>query len=144
MAILLAVCKSERKENPKYPVEHAYIDPHGGVRGDSHYGTSTRQLSLLRQEDVQEVASRSGFQFPYGSLAENLRIEGIPENALSPGKRLQIGSKVLLEVTEKGKRPGEPHSYDYHGWCLLPEVGYFLRVLSGGEIAPGDDVHVLK
>jgi MOSC domain-containing protein YiiM len=77
-------------------------------------------------------------------LAENLRIEGIPENALSPGKRLRIGSKVLLEVTEKGKRPGEPHSYDYHGWCLLPEVGYFLRVLSGGEIAPGDEVCVLK
>ncbi|HPK42865.1 MAG TPA: MOSC domain-containing protein, partial [Synergistales bacterium] len=30
--------------------------------------------------------------------------------------------------------------YDYRGWCLLPTVGYFLKVLTGGEVRPGDAV----
>lgn|GEM_PF-211047 len=140
MGILLSVCRSNRKEDPKKPENIAHVDREGGVRGDSHYGQGSRQISLLRQEDVEEAARKAGFPFPYGSLAENLRVKGLPEDMLKPGKRLKVGEKVVLEVTEIGKRPEEPHSYDYRGWCLLPEVGYFLRVVSGGEIHPGDTV----
>ncbi|MFP4482064.1 MAG: MOSC domain-containing protein [Thermovirgaceae bacterium] len=140
MAILLSVCRSDRKEDPKKPEKIANIDHDRGVRGDSHYGFGFRQISLLRQEDVEEAAQKAGFPFPYGSLAENLRIEGVPEEKLQPGKRLSIGETVVLEVVEKGKKPEEPHSYDYRGWCLLPKVGYFLRVLSGGRISPGDEI----
>ncbi|MGC9372008.1 MAG: MOSC domain-containing protein [Thermovirgaceae bacterium] len=118
----------------------ANIDKNRGVRGDSHYDHGSRQVSLLRHEDVEEAARKAGFSFPYGSLAENLRIRGLPEDMLKPGKRLKVGENVVLEVTEIGKRPEEPHSYDYRGWCLLPEVGYFLRVVFGGEVHPGDTV----
>lgn len=140
MGLLLSVCKSNRKEDVKRPVQTADIDPGGGVRGDSHYGPGSRQISLLRQEDVERAACKAGFDFPYGSLAENLRVQSLPEDCLQPGKRLRIGDNVVLEVTEIGKKPGEPHSYDYRGWCLLPEVGYFVRVLSGGRIQPGDGI----
>jgi hypothetical protein len=53
---------------------------------------------------------------------------------------MKIGESVILIVVEKGKKPGEPHSYDYRGWCLLPEKGYFLRVEKGGKVQPGDPV----
>jgi MOSC domain-containing protein YiiM len=140
MGVLLSVCKSKRKKDVKKPVQTANIDPGGGVRGDSHWGPGSRQVSLLRQEDVERAARKAGFDFPDGSLAENLRVQGLSEDSLQPGKRLRIGDNVVLEVTEIGKKPGEPHSYDYRGWCLLPEVGYFLRVLSGGTINSGDRI----
>ena len=46
----------------------------------------------------------------------------------------------MLRVAERGKRPGEPHTYSYRGECLLPTVGYFLDVLEGGAVRPGDEV----
>ncbi len=140
MAVLLSVCRSNRKEDPKLPEKAASLDENGGIQGDSHYGHGLRQVSMLRQEDVELAARKAGFPFPYGSLAENLRIKDLQENMLKKGKRLKVGEKVVLEVTEIGKRPEEPHSYDYRGWCLLPEVGYFLRVVSRGEVHPGDIV----
>ena len=66
------------------------------------------------------------------------RLGGLAEGAL-----LAVGNSVLLEVVEKGKKPGEPHSYDYRGWCLLPVSGYFLSVDQGGVARRGDSVKVL-
>lgn len=114
----------------------------GGIEGDSHYGMAERQVSLLRAEDIAEAEKEAGFEFPPGSLAENLVIEGLPEE-LVPGQTLEIGDSVILSVTEKGKKPGEPHSYDYRGWCLLPTAGYFLSVEKGGIVRPGDET-ILK
>jgi len=68
-------------------------------------------------------------------------IEGLPEE-LVPGQVLKVGKTVRLLVVEKGKKPGEPHSYDYRGWCLLPVKGFFLSVASGGEVSSGDRVAV--
>ncbi|NLB83045.1 MAG: MOSC domain-containing protein, partial [Synergistaceae bacterium] len=51
--------------------------------------------------------------------------------------------KVHLKVIERGKKPGEPHSYDYRGWCLLPVSGYFLSVVEGGSARRGDRVKIL-
>jgi MOSC domain-containing protein YiiM len=110
-----------------------------GIKGDGHFGMRERQVSLLRSEDILEAENSAGFPFPPGSLAENLVIAGLPED-LSPGQTIRIGESVILIVVEKGKKPGEPHSYDYRGWCLLPEKGYFLRVEKGGEVQPGDPV----
>ncbi len=110
-----------------------------GIEGDSHYGMVERQVSLLRAEDIRKAEIEAGFGFPPGSLAENLVIEGLPEE-LVPGQVLKVGKEVRLLVVEKGKKPGEPHSYDYRGWCLLPTAGYFLSVEEGGTVRPGDDV----
>lgn len=114
----------------------------GGIEGDSHYGMAERQVSLLMAEDIAEAEKEAGFELPPGSLAENLVIEGLPEE-LVPGQTLEIGDSVILSVTEKGKKPGEPHSYDYRGWCLLPTAGYFLSVEKGGILRPGDET-ILK
>jgi MOSC domain-containing protein YiiM len=140
MAEVTAVCVSAKRQEPKTEVGEARFLP-GGIEGDSHRGVTEREVSLLRAEDILKAEKEAGFSFPPGSLAENLVVEGLPDG-LAEGALLAVGNSVLLEVVEKGKKPGEPHSYDYRGWCLLPVAGYFLRVVRGGEVRKGDPVTV--
>lgn len=137
MAILRALCVSDERCNVKVPLKFGRF-LFGGLEGDAHFGFSDREVSLLREEDVKEAEREAGFEFPVGCLAENLTVAGLPEE-IPLGSILQIGT-ARLEVIEKGKRPGEPHSYGYRGWCLLPKVGYFLKVVQQGEASPGDEV----
>jgi MOSC domain-containing protein YiiM len=139
MAEVIAVCAGEDRQKPKKELEVAHFLEGMGISGDGHFGPGDRQVSLLRSEDLAQAEIEAGFSFPPGSLAENLRVAGL-SGELAPGSLLRIGGEVCLEVAEKGKRPGEPHTYDYRGWCLLPTVGYFLKVLTGGEVRPGDTV----
>ncbi len=139
MARVLAVCISSSRQEPKKPVAEARFIEGKGIDGDSHFGISSRQVSLLRYEDIKLAEEEAGFSFPPGSLAENLVVEGLPDQ-IPLGSRLKIGRDVVLLVIEKGKKPDEPHTYDYRGWCLLPKVGYFLEVVNGGIVKPGDEV----
>ena len=139
MARVLAVCISSSRQEPKKPVAEARFIEGKGIDGDSHFGISSRQVSLLRYEDIKLAEKEAGFSFPPGSLAENLVVEGLPDQ-IPLGSRLKIGRDVVLLIIEKGKKPDEPHTYDYRGWCLLPKVGYFLEVVNGGIVKPGDEV----
>ena len=139
MAKVIAVCTSRKRQEPKNALAEAVMVEGKGIEGDSHFGMAGRQVSLLRSEDIRVAERSAGFVFPPGSLAENLVVEGLPEE-LSPGQVLAIGPAVRLVVVEKGKKPGEPHSYDYRGWCLLPTAGYFLSVERGGPVVPGAEV----
>ncbi|HOJ83078.1 MAG TPA: MOSC domain-containing protein [Acetomicrobium flavidum] len=139
MARVLAVCISSSRQEPKKPVAEARFIEGKGIDGDSHFGISSRQVSLLRYEDIKLAEKEAGFSFPPGSLAENLVVEGLPDQ-IPLESRLKIGRDVVLLVIEKGKKPDEPHTYDYRGWCLLPKVGYFLEVVNGGIVKPGDEV----
>ena len=139
MARVLAVCISSSRQEPKKPVAEARFIEGKGIDGDSHFGISSRQVGLLRYEDIKLAEEEAGFSFPPGSLAENLVVEGLPDQ-IPLGSRLKIGRDVVLLIIEKGKKPDEPHTYDYRGWCLLPKVGYFLEVVKGGIVKPGDEV----
>lgn len=141
MAILVAVCISGERQEPKRPVQEAEFVREMGIRGDSHFGVKARQVSLLRSEDIEAAERRAGFPFPPGALAENIVMEGLPAD-LPIGTLIGIGDSVSLKVVEHGKRADEPHSYDYRGWCLLPDVGLFLEVLSGGVVRTEDPVNV--
>ncbi|WP_198470302.1 MOSC domain-containing protein [Acetomicrobium sp. S15 = DSM 107314] len=139
MARVLAICISSARQEAKRGASEARFVAGEGIEGDSHRGFSDRHVSLLRAEDIRAAEAEAGFSFPPGSLAENLVIEGLPSE-IPVGAKLKVGSEVILLVAEKGKKPDEPHSYDYKGWCLLPKVGYFLQVLKGGVVRPGDEV----
>ena len=141
MAKIIALCVSGKRQEPKYEVAEVLFTS-GGIEGDSHRGVTEREVSLLRREDIRRAEEEAGFPFPPGALAENLVVEGLPEE-LPEGTILALGDAVRLKVIEKGKKPGEPHSYDYRGWCLLPVSGYFLSVDQGGVASRGDSVKVL-
>ena len=138
---ITALCISGKRQEPKHEVSGAFFTS-GGIEGDSHRGVTEREVSLLRREDIREAEEEAGFPFPPGALAENVIVEGFPEE-LPVGTILALGKKVRLKVIEKGKKPGEPHSYDYRGWCLLPVAGYFLAVLEEGSVRRGDPAKIL-
>lgn len=143
MARVLAVCISSARQEAKKSVPEAQFIAGEGIESDSHNGFSDRHVSLLRAEDIRAAEVEAGISFPPGSLAENLVIEGLPSE-IPIGTKLKVGPEVILLVAEKGKKPDEPHSYDYKGWCLLPKVGYFLQVLKGGVVRPGDEVIIVR
>lgn len=138
MAKLMNICISEERQQAKKSVEKAHFIE-GGIEGDSHFKITEREVSLLRVEDIREAEVRAGFSFPPGSLAENLVIQGLPSD-MESGSILKIGLEVELMVIEKGKKPDESHSYNYRGWCLLPDAGYFLKIVTPGWASAGDMV----
>lgn len=139
MGKLIAICISENKGTAKKPVRSAVLREDHGVEGDAHAGNWHRQVSLLGLEKI-EAFRRQGAQVDFGAFGENLIIEGFDFRNLPVGTRFRIGD-ALLEMTQIGK---ECHSHCaiFHmvGDCIMPREGVFARVLSGGEIHPGDEV----
>jgi molybdopterin adenylyltransferase len=109
--------------------------------GDAHAGTA-KEVGLLLKSRVEMLARESGMFFPPGAFAENLLIQGIPQEVLTPPRRLRIGSAVL-QIIKVGKDADEPHSYHYFGYSLLPRFGVFARVLEGGWVLAGDEFQIV-
>ena len=76
MAIIKAVCISEKKGTMKHPVTEIQLKIDHGIVGDAHAGNWHRQVSLLSNESVEKM--RSVFpDIPVGAFAENILTEGI-------------------------------------------------------------------
>ena len=57
-----------------------------------------------------------------------------------PGDRFRLGPDVVLEVSQIGK-PDHPSVVTRtFGVSLLPHEGLFCKVITGGEVRPGDPV----
>jgi len=141
---VIAVCKSERKETKKEPVSSGILQQGYGLVGDAHADPKThRQVSLLSVSSIEKMR-KLGLNVGPGDFAENLTIEGIELLSLSPGKRLQIGEEIILEITQIGK---ECHTgcaiFRQVGRCIMPKEGIFARVIRGGKVKVGDPVLLL-
>lgn len=139
---VLAVCRSLQRGKPKQPVAVGFFREGWGLIGDAHAGTA-KEVSLLLKSRVEMLVRESGMFFPPGAFAENLLVQGIPQEVLIPPRRLRIGS-AILQITKVGKDADEPHSYNYFGYSLLPRFGVFARVLQGGWVLAGDAVELFK
>ncbi len=142
MAILQAICVSERRGTPKTPVPEGELLADWGLRGDAHAGNWHRQVSLLGLGQIEDFRRRGADVGP-GAFGENLIVDGLRVNTLPVVTRLRVGG-ALLEITQIGK---ECHSrcriYETMGECIMPREGVFARVLRGAAIRPGDAVAVL-
>ena len=140
---IIAVCVSAAKGERKTPVDKAVLRENHGIVGDAHAGDWHRQVSLLAKESIDKMR-KLGLDVDNGDFAENLTTRGVNLPALPIGTRLTIG-ETLLEVTQIGK---ECHTrcaiYYQAGDCVMPKEGIFAEVLSGGEITPGSELHVLS
>jgi molybdenum cofactor synthesis domain-containing protein len=141
---LVAVNVSDRKGVSKTPVDRAVIDGSGLV-GDAHAGPWHRQVSLLAGESIDRFGQSAGRAFAPGEFAENLTTRGLDLADTSLLDRFRIGS-VELEVTQLGKRcHGDGCAiFQAVGRCVMPKEGLFCRVLSGGEVRPGERVVQVK
>ena len=138
-----AVSLSQRKGEKKSNIEKGRLLAGRGLEGDAHAGDWHRQVSLLAMESIAKIRER-GLAVNPGDFAENITTSGIRLWELTPGTRLGLGKRVLLEVTQIGK---ECHSrcaiFHQVGDCVMPREGIFARVLRGGMIRPGDTIRVL-
>ena len=135
---VVAVCRGAEKGKRKMAVPAGFLQKGMGLVGDAHAGTD-KEVSLLLKERVDELAGKTGFSLPAGVFAENLLVEGLKWEECVPNKSLKVGEAVL-KITQIGKDPALPHSYNYCGFSLLPQFGIFAKVIQSGAVRTGDEV----
>ena len=141
MGKIEAICISKVRGTQKSTVPKVELKAEWGITTDAHAGKWHRQVSLLALEKITEFR-RKGVQVEYGAFGENLVTSGLALRALPVGTLLRSG-EVLLEITQIGK---ECHShcaiYKTVGDCIMPREGIFARVVQGGELTVGDELHI--
>jgi MOSC domain-containing protein YiiM len=140
--IVVGVCVSQRRTDPKKNVGKGFLQRGFGLVGDSHAGTE-KEVSLLAIESVQELCQETGISAGPGCFAENITTEGIDLTSLSIGTHLQVGEANLM-VIQIGKDPSQAHTYNYQGYSILPKEGVFCKVMESGEVEIGDFIGLIK
>jgi molybdenum cofactor synthesis domain-containing protein len=134
---IAAVCVSERTGTPKRAVPTVELRAGHGIVGDAHAGSWHRQLSLLAAEEIDRMRAL-GLELEHGAFGENVVTTGIDLAALAIGRRVRLGARAVVQVTQHGK---ECHTrcaiYHQTGDCIMPTHGLFARVLRGGSLAAG-------
>jgi MOSC domain-containing protein YiiM len=113
--------------------------------GDAHSCAGNhRQLSLLNMASIDKMR-KLGAEVGPGDFAENLTLEGdLVLYKLPIGTRLQIGSGIVLEVTQIGKECHDRCAiFKQVGTCVMPLEGIFTRIIKGGKVKTGDEIHVI-
>ena len=141
MAVVKAVCLSQKKGTVKTPVPAIELRKSHGVVGDAHAGDWQRQVSLLGIESVDKL--RSSFpDIPPGAFAENILTEGLVLHEMAIGTRLRVGG-ALLEITQIGKEcHNDCQIRKTIGDCVMPREGVFAIVLEGASVKAGDTIAV--
>jgi hypothetical protein len=148
---IAAIYVAEEAGKKLHPVEVATLQAGRGIVGDRYYrqsGTFSEKLkesedwevTLIEREEVERFNTSEGRDLDPGSFRRNIVTVGVRLNALV-GARFQVGAVVL-----EGIRLCEPCAY--LGELLGPSVvkatvhraGLRARIVSGGEIKPGDEV----
>ena len=143
MAIVLAVCTSEKKGMRKQAIPKGVLQENFGLKGDAHADSRThRQVSLLAMESIAKMQAQ-GLDVGPGDFAENITTEGIVVCELPIGTRMNIGDEALVEVTQIGKECHDRCAiFEQAGTCVMPTEGIFVRVLRGGPVKAGDAIRV--
>ncbi len=137
-----------KKPNDHYSrraLERATLIENYGIEGDSKGGHPRRQLNLMCAETLDQLASE-GFRIEPGWMGEQIIVRGLEINIndLEAGTQLILGGQAVIEVT--GPRTGcerfeaiQSKSPD----LAKGRLGIMARVITGGEIALGDQVVIL-
>ena len=137
-----------------------------GVEGDAHAGVTVkhrsrvardpsqpnlRQVHLIHTELHGELRA-AGLAVLPGQMGENITTRGIDLLALPLGTRLRLGDHAVIEVTGlrnpcrqlDGIAPGLMAATLARAadGSLLYKSGVMAIVLTGGEVRPGDAMHV--
>lgn len=138
---------------PKLPVERAWVGELG-LEGDRHredtgHGGPLRAVCLFGMEVIERLQAE-GHPIDVGGVGENLTTSGVEWSRLPGGTRVKVGSDVLLELISPAmpcdtQRPnfirGE---FKRISPVLFPDDSrMYARVLTPGEVRPGDPIEVL-
>jgi MOSC domain-containing protein YiiM len=140
--VVVGVCVSQRRTDPKKYVGEGFLQKGFGLVGDSHAGTE-KEVSLLAIESIQKLCQTTGLSAGPGSFAENITTEGIDLISLPIGSQLKVGEAKLMLI-QIGKDRSQAHTYNYQGYSILPKEGAFCKVIESGEVKIGDFVKLIK
>ncbi|MCD6413974.1 MAG: MOSC domain-containing protein [Elusimicrobia bacterium] len=139
-----AISVSSRRGEKKKNVSRAMLRKNYGICGDAHAGKWKRQVSLLQYESILKMIKKGADVKP-GDFAENITTEDFNLTALRKGDFLRIGEKVVLKITQKGKKCHHGCSvFELVGDCVMPREGVFAEVIKGGKIKKGDSIGLWK
>lgn len=140
---VIAVCRSEKKGVAKKEIAEGYLVEGHGLEDDAHAGDWHRQISLLGQEDIDEMKAL-GLELELGAFGENIVTKGLKLYNIPIGTKLKLGEEILLEVTQIGKECHDRcNIYHQVGDCIMPKRGIFAKVLQGGKLQSGVNIEVL-
>lgn len=113
-----------------------------GVKEDKYYNKDIQRSVLITSKDSYTLAKKHGIDAPYSALGENILID-YNLYYLKPGDRVMIG-ELVLEISQNCTLCKSLAKVD----TKLPKIlkddrGIFARVISGGFIKKGDDIHLL-
>lgn len=141
MGVVKAVCISEKKGTAKKNVGECRFIEEWGLENDAHAGNWHRQVSLLSFDEVEKFRAR-GARVEDGAFGENLLVEGFDFKTFPVGTVFECND-VVLEMTQIGKKcHSECEIFHQVGDCIMPREGVFARVIHGGIIKVGDELHV--
>ena len=84
-----------------------------------------------------------GFDVGPGDFAENLTTTGIDLVSLPVGTRISVGSEIVLEISQIGKKCHHGCAiFQQTGKCIMPKEGVFARVIDGGTVKAGDTIDI--
>jgi len=138
---------------PKVPVPSARVTELG-LEGDlhrdmEHHGGPERALCIFAIEQIR-VLRAEGHDVSPGAIGENLTVEGLDWERVTPGSRLELGAGVLIEVTrytspcfkiKKSFADGDISRVSQKHHPGSSRV--YARVLTTGEIRQGDTVRLV-
>lgn len=143
VAIVVAVCTSDKKGARKKPVDVIELAVGTGVVGDAHAGAWHRQVSLLPDESVDELREVLPNLAP-GDFAENILTRGLDLKSLPVGTVVAAG-EALVAVTQIGKKcHNDCEIKRLTGKCAMPTEGIFAVVIRDGKVRAGDEVRVVE
>ncbi len=162
---MVAVHRSPDHEFSKQRTESITLLAGLGVDGDAHMGArvkhrsrvakdplqpNLRQVHFIASELLDEV-NEKGYDVSPGDLGENITTAGVDLISLPVGTSIRIGDAVLaltglrnpcvqIGAFAEGLQ-GEMLDRDDDG-RLVRKTGVMAVVLRGGEITPGDEIHL--
>lgn len=137
---------------PKLRVAAAQVG-RDGLEGDAHdhdavHGGPHRAVCLMAIEAIERVQADGHLGVEPGAVGENLTTSGIDVTGAVVGEHWAVGSAVL-EVSQPrtpcfklGIRMGD--QYFPPRFAAAGRPGAYLRIVSEGDIAPGDAIRVLS
>jgi MOSC domain-containing protein YiiM len=137
-----------------------------GVEGDAHLGTTVKHRSRVARDpnqpnlrqvhlihlELHDELREAGFAVSAGQMGENVTTQGVDLLGLPTGARLHLGGTAVVEVTGLRNpcaqldriQPGlmaATLGRDENG-NLIRKAGIMGVVLAGGDVRPGDPIHV--
>jgi len=129
----------------RIPIEEAELIEGFGMKGDAKSGHNpNRQLNLISTAWLKRMGA-NGYKTKPGDFGEQMTLDGLAVEDLTPGDRLQLGEAAQIEITKA--RTGCTRLELVQGQideAAEGAIGMLAKVVVSGTIHVGDTVKVIE